>query len=81
MQPPDADIFIDREAWHTSPEEGARLVVQVAGGLHHVEVRKDGYEPFAIEVNVRPGETAPVNVSLTRAREAGADQSMRYFAR
>ena len=50
----------------TSGDE--RLVVQLAPGPHRVEVRKDGYRVFATDVNVRPGETAPLNVSLSRPR-------------
>ena len=67
MQPDDAEVLIDGERWEgTSGDE--RLVVQLAPGSPRVEVRKDGYRVFATDVNVRPGETAPLNVSLSRPR-------------
>lgn len=65
VQPPDADIFIDGEPWEGSAN-GERLVVQVSDGTHRVEVRKDGYETFTRTVTVRPGDTATINVSLSR---------------
>jgi hypothetical protein len=67
VQPGDADILIDGERWQgTSGDE--RLVVQLAPGPHRVDVRKDGYRDFSTDVNIRPGETAPLNVSLARPR-------------
>jgi hypothetical protein len=67
VQPGDADIVIDGERWQgTSGDE--RLVVQLAPGAHRIEVRKDGYREFTTDVNIRPGETAPLNVSLARPR-------------
>jgi hypothetical protein len=67
VQPGDAEVRIDGERWEgTSDDE--RLVVQLAPGPHRIEVRKDGYRDFATDVNVRPGETAPLNVSLARPR-------------
>jgi hypothetical protein len=67
VQPDDAEVLIDGERWEgTSGDE--RLVVQLAPGSHRVEVRKDGYRVFTTDVNVRPGETAPLNVSLSRPR-------------
>ena len=43
-----------------------RLVVQVSEGRHVVEVERDGYDPFTTEVEVREGETRPLNISLRR---------------
>jgi hypothetical protein len=62
VQPAGADILVDGERWQGP--EGAPLVVQVAAGAHRVEVRKEGYESFATDVQVREGERTPVNVSL-----------------
>jgi hypothetical protein len=64
VQPANADVFIDGERWESSGDD--RLVVQVAPGTHHVEVRRDGYRTYATDINVRPGETSTVNISLTR---------------
>ena len=68
VQPADAQILIDDEPWEASAD-GERLVVQVSAGTHRVEVRKDGFEGFSRSVTVRPGETAAVNVSLSRRDE------------
>jgi PEGA domain-containing protein len=64
VQPANADVFIDGERWESSGDD--RLVVQVTPGTHHVEVRRDGYRTYVTDINVRPGETSTVNISLTR---------------
>jgi hypothetical protein len=65
VQPADAQIFIDGEPW-TGPASQDRLVVQLARGRHHVEVRKDGYDTYSYEIDVRAGATATLNISLPR---------------
>lgn len=65
VQPAGADVVIDGERWQ-GPEGAERLVVQVPAGDHRVEIRKEGYVPFSTTVNVRSGETAPINVSLPK---------------
>ena len=67
VQPADADVLIDGEHWR-GPGGDDRLVVQVTDGRHRIEVRKEGYQPFTTEVDVRGGESFPLNVSLPRAR-------------
>jgi hypothetical protein len=64
IQPANAEVLIDGERWESSGDE--RLVVQVAPGVHHVEARRDGYRTYVSDINVRPGETSNVNISLTR---------------
>lgn len=64
VQPADAEITIDGERWQTSGE-GAPLTVHVAAGSHRVEIEKSGYRRFSADVQVRPGETMPLNVSLS----------------
>ena len=67
VQPEDADIIVDGERW--SGSEGAdRLVVQLAAGVHRVEIQKAGFRRFLTEVQIRPGETTPLNVSLSSER-------------
>jgi hypothetical protein len=63
VQPAGADVLIDGERWQ-GPEGQPRLVVQLARGTHHVEIRKEGYETYSGDVQVREGETTPLNVSL-----------------
>jgi hypothetical protein len=65
VQPGDATITIDGERWEGAPDED-RLEVQLGAGTHTVEIRKDGYRTYITDVTVRPGETTPLNVSLTR---------------
>jgi hypothetical protein len=64
VQPGDASILVDGERWQTSG--GDRLEIQVTPGEHRIEVQKDGYQPFATTVRVRPGDSTPINVSLTK---------------
>lgn len=64
--PPDAQIYIDGERW-VGPDTNGRLVVQLPSGRHLIEVRATGYRSYVSEVDVRPGETTPVNVSLAGA--------------
>jgi len=67
VQPGDAEVTIDGQRWMVDGGD-ERLLIQLAEGRHVVEVRKSGYRPFSTEVEMRPGETAPLNVSLTRDR-------------
>jgi hypothetical protein len=68
VQPAGAEVTIDAQRW-VSAEEG-HFVVQVAVGTHHVEVTKSGYRRFVSDIEVRDGDTSPLNVSLM----AGSDQ-------
>lgn len=68
VQPPDAEVLIDGEPWR-SPESGERLMVHVGEGTHHVEIRKAGYRRFITDVQVRRGDTTPLNVSLSPERQ------------
>jgi hypothetical protein len=68
VQPAGAEVWIDGEQWR-GPEGDERLVIQVSEGPHRVEVRKEGYRRYTGDVQVRRGETVPVNVSLTQGRD------------
>ena len=63
VQPADAEVSIDGEAWR-GPGGQDRLVVEVAEGSHTVEIRKAGYRTYVTQVDVRRGQTTPLNVSL-----------------
>jgi hypothetical protein len=63
VQPANATIMIDGERWD-GPQGQDRLLVEVAEGPHRVEIQRDGFEPYSATVNVRPGDTTPINVSL-----------------
>jgi PEGA domain-containing protein len=63
VQPADAEVLIDGERWER-PEGENRLLVELSEGPHRVEIRKDGFRPYATTVRLRRGETVPLNVSL-----------------
>ena len=63
VQPGNADLTIDGHKW-VSSEEG-HFVVQLGAGTHRVEVSRAGYRTFATDIEVRDGETTPLNVGLT----------------
>jgi PEGA domain len=68
VQPSGATVFIDGERWAGPSGNDERLIVQVPEGRHRIEAERDGYERFVTEIDVRRMETAPVNISLARAR-------------
>ena len=63
VQPIDAEISIDGEPWR-GPAGQDRLVVDVAEGSHTIEIRKQGFRTYVTQVDIRRGETTPLNVSL-----------------
>jgi hypothetical protein len=63
VQPADAEISIDGETWR-GPGGQDPLVIDLAEGSHTVEIRKPGYRTYATQLDVRRGETTPLNVSL-----------------
>jgi hypothetical protein len=68
VQPAGADIAIDGEHWTAPARPDERLVVQLAVGHHTIVIRKSGYRDLTTDVDVRPGDTTPVNASLTPER-------------
>lgn len=63
VQPGDATVLVDDEPWR-GPQTQDRLVIQLAEGSHRVRVEKAGFQTFAVDVDIRTGETASFNVSL-----------------
>ena len=68
VQPGDAEVFIDGERWE-GPSADEALIVQIAPGGHRIEVRKEGYRSYTSQIDVRAGETSPINISLPRQQE------------
>jgi len=62
VQPEDAEILVDGEPWARSG--GDRLVVTLAPGVHRLEIRKPGFEPYSGLVRVRPSTGTTLNVAL-----------------
>jgi hypothetical protein len=69
VRPSSAEVLIDGERW-VSPENSAALIVQLPPGRHTVELRAQGYRGFSTTVDIRRGETTPVNVSLPATTRA-----------
>src|SRR5262249_42597316 len=67
-QPAGVDLIVDGVHWDGPASAEEHLVIQLPEGHHRVEVQKEGYAPFEADVEVRRGETAPLNVSLARNR-------------
>ena len=63
VQPVDATVLVDGEPWR-GPQAQDRLVIQLAEGPHRVRMEKPGFQSFAVDVDVRAGETTSFNVSL-----------------
>jgi PEGA domain len=74
VRPATADVLIDGERWVSSETDG-RVVVQLPEGRHSVEIRAAGYIPFSTTVDVRRGETSPLNVSLAAGAPRGPQTS------
>jgi hypothetical protein len=68
IQPTGASVFVDGERWEGPQDVSERLVVQLAEGRHRVEVRKDDYQPYTTEIDVRSGQTTTLNISLPPER-------------
>ena len=61
-------VLIDGQAWDGPTRDDERLTVQLSEGRHTIEIRRQGYQEFSTEVDVRRGETTPINISLTPER-------------
>ena len=64
VQPGGAQVTIDGENWQSGDSD--RLIVQLGSGVHTIEIRKDGFRTYITDITIRPGETTPLNVAMTR---------------
>ena len=64
IQPASAEVTIDGARWTSS--RAGEFVIQLAVGLHRIEVVAPGYQRFSTEIQVREGGTTPLNVALSR---------------
>jgi hypothetical protein len=62
-RPATAEVYVDGERW-VSPDTSAPLVIQLAPGRHTIDVRAPGFRPYSSVIDIRPGETTPLNVVL-----------------
>ena len=65
VQPADADVVIDGQPWHLTPGQD-RITIDAAEGRHNVQVERDGYVGYLTDVEVRRGETTPLDITLRR---------------
>lgn len=63
VQPADAEILVNGDAWESS--EPGSLTIDLADGVHHVEIRRDGFRTYSADVRVVGGQVTTVNVSLS----------------
>jgi hypothetical protein len=62
VQPADAEVLIDGQ-----PSGGsAQFLIDVPEGEHAIQVRKQGYVGYLTSVQIRRGETLPLNISLRK---------------
>ena len=65
VQPSGAEVIVDGES-QAGPQGDERLVVQLSEGRHTIEVRRSGYRSYITDVDVRRGQTSPVDVTLAK---------------
>jgi hypothetical protein len=63
LQPADVVLLIDGQPWPV-PQGQTSVVIDVAAGRHAVQVRKQGYVGYLTEIEVAPGQTATLNITL-----------------
>ena len=66
LEPPDANIMIDGNAWRgpAGPADQDRVMIELPEGRHAIEIRRQGYRTYITEVDIKRGETTPLDVSL-----------------
>ncbi len=69
------DLLVDGARREDDRVRPMRL--ELDAGAHHVEVRRVGYEPFAREVALEPGESSTLQVAFTPADTRAAPASAR----
>jgi len=62
--PADAVILVDGQAWER-PRGEDRFSIDLSGGPHQVEVRKEGFRSYVRTVDILGGRAFTLNVSLT----------------
>ncbi len=69
MQPNDAAVFIDGVFIGAAGDFGPEVPpLTLKTGLHHVELRADGYMPVAFDITVVPGQVIPYQGTMSVVR-------------
>lgn len=62
LQPRDADVLVDGQPWN-GPWQGG-YTIDLSEGRHNIQIRKPGYVGYLTDVQIRRGETTPLDVNL-----------------
>jgi hypothetical protein len=62
-EPGDVEVRIDAELWRF-PAGSGQMRAHLPPGTYRLELKKEGYEDFAIEVEILSGETTALNVRM-----------------
>ncbi len=63
VQPAAGEIRIDSEPWGTLGGMG-EISIHLPAGIHRIELHRAGTSVFATDVEIRRGETTPLNIRL-----------------
>lgn len=64
VNPSDAEITLDQQKQDLT--KGNRLVIQLAEGVHHLVIKKNGYGTFETDLQIRRGRTLSFDVNLVK---------------
>jgi len=64
VTPSDAEITLDGQK--QSLTSGNRFVIQLGEGVHHLVIRKNGYDTFETDLQIRRGRTLSFDVNLVK---------------
>lgn len=69
VEPRSAEVWIDgKKKGKASDFDGRMKVLELDGGRHHLELRKEGYETHAQELVVGGGAKQTIRVSLDKVQ-------------
>lgn len=66
VQPSNAEVRVDGERWESS--DAGQFELHLPAGRHRVEIGLQGFRRYTTDVDVRDGESTPLNVSLASDR-------------
>lgn len=62
LQPADAEILVDGVSWQRTGAD--HVTIDLSAGRHNLQIRKSGYVGYLTDVDIRPSETATLDVIL-----------------
>jgi hypothetical protein len=64
VNPQDADVTLDGQK--ETLAKGNRLVIQLGEGVHHLVIKKNGFDTFETDLQIRRGRTLSFDVNLVK---------------